>query len=208
MYNRRVQYALDHFIEENYFLPMENSYNLKEEKEVGKSRLKVTVANDNLCIFNFDDKHKCNFLKRDKSIGLQKSVDHVLFEQRSENWRLHLIEMKSSVGFKTWNWEIKPKVRTGYLNSLAIAEFLGIKITDVIAYTTYENERFNAEENKANPRAMMPQLGMAARNPVKDEWEKDQMFLELGEEIMIPHKRIKMRKNEETGVMEGALKIE
>ena len=77
MYSRRVQYALDYFIEENYFLPMENSYDLKEEKESGKSSLNVTIANDNLCIFDFDRKHKCNFLKKDRNIGLQKSVDHV-----------------------------------------------------------------------------------------------------------------------------------
>lgn len=208
MYSRRVQYALDYFIEENYFLPTENSYDLKEEKESGKSSLNVTIANDNLCIFDFDRKHKCNFLKKDRNIGLQKSVDHVLFERRTENWRLHLIEMKSSVGFKTWLLGIKPKVRTGYLNSLAIAEFLGIKITDVIAYTTYENEKFNKAESKANPRAIIPQLGLPARNPVEDEWDKNQMFLDLGEEIKIPHKKIQMIKNRETGVLEGTLKIE
>ena len=64
MYSRRVQYALDYFIEENYFLPMENSYDLKEEKESGKSSLNVTIANDNLCILILTESINVTFLKR------------------------------------------------------------------------------------------------------------------------------------------------
>ena len=33
-------------------------------------------------------------------------------------------DMKSSVGYKTWREAIKPKVRTSFLNALAIADFL------------------------------------------------------------------------------------
>ena len=207
MYNERIQYALDNFIQSQYFMPMNNSYHLKEEKESGKSDLSVTISNDNLCIYDFDSKKKCGFVRPEKTIGMNKSVDLVLFEKREEGWRVHLIEMKSSVGCKTWREGIKPKVRTSYLTSLAIGEFLGIKIVDAIAYTTYENEKFEKTENEANPRAMMPQLGMAARDPVTDEWEKDRIYLNLGKELLISHKRIKMTKNEITGILEGALQI-
>lgn len=207
MYTKRVQYAIDNFIMEQYFWDMRHNYHLKEEKDSGKSDLDVTIKNDNLCIYNFDDKKKCNFLRPDKKRGMQKSVDHILFEQVDDGWRLHLIEMKSSVGYNTWLESIKPKVRTSYLTSLAIADFLGIKIIDIVAYTTYDEEKFSANSNKTNPRAFVPSLGKKARDPVKDEWEKDQLFLELGEEFKIVHKRIKMNKDERTGVLLGKLVI-
>lgn len=208
MYNNRIQYALDNFIMDQYFLPMNHHYHLREEKDSGKSDLSVVIKNDNLCIYDFDNKKKCNFLRIEKKTGMQKSVDHILFEKGLDNWRLHLIEMKSSVGRKTWQEAIKPKVRTSYLTALAIAEFLGIRVFDAVAYTTYENERFDGIEKGANPRAMIPHLGIAARNPVTDEWEKDQMFLNLGKELRIPHKKIQMSKNKATGILEGALVIE
>lgn len=207
MLTERVQFAINNFIMDQYFLDMQHNYHLKEEKDSGKSDLDVTINSDNLCIYNFDDKKKCNFLKPDKKHGMQKSVDHILFEQINNGWRLHLIEMKSSVGYNTWLESIKPKVRTSYLTSLAIAEFLGIKITDIIAYTTYDEEKFSANSNKANPRAFVPLLGKKARDPMKDEWEKDQLFLELGEDFKIVHKRIKMNKDEKTGVLLGKLVI-
>lgn len=119
-----------------------------------------------------------------------------------------MIEMKSGVGCKTWRESIKPKVRTSYFTALAIAGFLGIRVSDAMAYTTYEEERFGDINNGTNPRTMMPSLGLPTRNPVTDEWEKDQMFLNVGEEMRIPHRKIRMTKNGMTGVLEGNLVIE
>lgn len=191
MYNQRIQYALQNFIEDKYFLPMDYTYHLKEERDSGKSDLNVKIKNPNLCIFDFDNKKKCNFLRTDKKIGMQKSVDHILFENDSDIWRLHLIEMKSSVGYKTWAESIKPKVRTSYLTALAIADFLGIQIKDVVAYTTYEMEQFSTSQNLENPKAKVPLLGMVARNALEDEWNKDCMYLKLGAEKRIQHKKYK-----------------
>lgn len=207
MYTERVQYAIDNFIMDDYFLEMQHNYHLKEEEDSGKSDLDVIIENDNLCIYNFDNKKKCSFLKPEKKTGMQKSVDHILFEKIDDGWCLHLIEMKSSVGHKTWLESIKPKVRTSYLTSLAIADFLGIKISDVVAYTTYYEDKFSDNSNKTNPRTFVPPLGKKARNPVKDEWENNQMFLELGEELRLVHKRIKMNKDEQSGVLLGSLEI-
>lgn len=207
MYNKRIQFAIDNFIMEQFFLPMNSIYHLKEERESGKSDLNVTIKNTNLCIYDFDNKKKCGFLRTEKKFGMQKSVDHILFEEYSNDWRVHLIEMKSGVGYKTWLESIKPKVRTSYFTALAIADFLGIQIKEVIAYTTYEDEHFLGAQNAANPKAMFPALGMVARNPFEDEWNRDCMYINLGEEKKIPHKRIQMVKNVSTGVLEGSLII-
>lgn len=206
MYQTRIQYALDNFIMDQYFLPMSNFYLLKEEKDSGKSDLKLSINNDNLCIYDFDNKKKCAFLRTEKKYGMQKSVDHIIFENCSDEWKLHLIEMKSGVGYKTWLESIKPKVRTSYFTALAIADFMGIHIplSNVQAYTTYEIDKFSHE---ANTRSRVSPLGYAARDPKTDEWEKGRMFLQIGEEIVIPHTKIQMTKNPETGVLEGSLDL-
>lgn len=208
MYDTRIQYALDHFILQDYFMSMEHLYHLKEEADSGKSDLKVTVERDNLCIYDFDHKKKCSFLREDSKFGMQKSVDHILFENDIKSWRLHLIEMKSTVGYRVWRQAIKPKIRTSYLTSLAIAEFLGIKIGEVVAYTTYESEKFDDAENSANPRVVFPVLGDAAYNPLEDEWKKERMILNIGKKIIIPHKKIQMIRNTQTGILEGSLLLQ
>ena len=43
MYTERVQYAIDNFIMDDYFLEMQKNYHLKEEKDSGKSDLDVTI---------------------------------------------------------------------------------------------------------------------------------------------------------------------
>lgn len=205
MYDTKVKFALDQFIQENYFLSMKNQYHLKEEQDSGKSDLTLNISNDNLCIYNFDGKGKCNFLRPEKQYGMQKSVDHVLFEKHTAGWRLHLIEMKSSVGYRKW-LEIKLKMRTSYFTALAIADFLGIEFQETVAYTTYENEKFLVDQG-TNPRAMMPQLGNVARDPFHDEWKKNRIILNVGEELILTHKEILMTRNAATGVLEGALTV-
>lgn len=169
MQETRVMFALENFIAENYFLKMDRVYHLKEEKESGKSDLTLMVSNENLCIYDFDNKGKCQFLRTDRKSGMQKSVDHIIFERCQADWKLHLIEMKSGVGYKTWIESIKPKVRTSYFTALAIADFLGIRIREAVAYTTYENDRFGDMNRLADPRTLVPLLGQPARDANRDE---------------------------------------
>ena len=207
MHDTRVKFALENFIAEDYFLKMSNLYHLREEQDSGKSDLTLMISNDNLCVYDFDHKGKCNFLRTDKKSGMKKSVDHIIFEKDSDSWKLHLIEMKSGVGYKTWLESIKPKVRTSYFTAFAIADFLGIKIRDTIAYTTYESDKFDDSSNYTNLRALVPPLGFVARDANKDEWKKDRIILNVDGELIIPHMKIQMRRNTSTGVLEGKLVI-
>ena len=207
MQETRIKFALDNFIVENYFLKTSNLYHLKEERDSGKSDLTLEIANENLCIYDFDNKGKCQFLRTDKKLGMQKSVDHIIFEKCQDGWRLHLIEMKSGVGYKTWFESIKPKVRTSYFTALAIADFLGIRIRDAIAYTTYENDKFGDVNNLVNSRTLVPLLGQAARDANRDEWQKDRIILNVDGEFVITHKKIQMQRNPVTGVLEGQLTL-
>ncbi len=86
-------------------------------------------------------------------------------------WELHIFEMKTSVGFKTWN-DIKYKLRSSYLSIRAIAVYLGITIRDDnTAYTTYENDKKMAIANMTDPKVTLPRAGGKAIDVKKDEWD-------------------------------------
>ena len=116
--------------------------------------------------------------------------------------------MKSGVGYKTWTESIKPKVRTSYFTALAIADFLGIQVQEALAYTTYENDKFDDISNLTNPRTLVPLLGRPAWDANKDEWKKDRIILNVDGEFAIIHRRIQMKRNPHSGVLEGKLTIE
>ena len=48
MIEERIQYGIDNFLEDNFFLPFSNSYCLEEKSETGRSKLHVDVQGDNL----------------------------------------------------------------------------------------------------------------------------------------------------------------
>lgn len=48
MYNKRINFAIENFIEEKYFEPMDSNYLLKEEDDSGKSELNVQIDKENL----------------------------------------------------------------------------------------------------------------------------------------------------------------
>lgn len=205
MYNSRIKFAMDNFIVEDYFLPMKKVYELKETADSGKSNLTVRIDKENICIEDYDNQKKCTFVREEKKYCMKKSVDHVILINDGEKWILHLIEMKSSVGNKTWI-EIKGKFRASFLNMKAICEFLGISISHVCTYTTFENELFNSGKNMADPKALLPMLGEKAIDMKRDEWDKNIVVLNFGEKEVFRHMPLKMYRDP-SGELIGELSI-
>lgn len=205
MYNNRITFGIDNFIEKDYFLPMENYYELKETIKQGESLLKLTVEGDNICVERFDDKKRCGFLRNEKKLGMQKCIDHFVLKRSDDFWDLYMIEMKTSVGDKTWK-EIKAKMRSSLLNIKALSEFLGITIEKTYAYTTYEKEAFTKPEDTSNPKALVTPIGEKAINFKRDEWDKNIIKIKIDEYIIFPHKSIKMDRDSK-GVLQGTLTI-
>ncbi len=54
MYDRRIQFAMDNFIEDQYFQQMKNIYELKETAESGRSILALQVEGINICVEAYD----------------------------------------------------------------------------------------------------------------------------------------------------------
>ena len=208
MYDQRVAYAIDNFIEESFFSANQGFYLLTEEEESGKTELKVDIDEANLCIADFDHKPKCSFLRNDKKSGMQKSSDHVIFYRKDDKWKLCIIEMKTTIGVETWK-EVKRKTRATYINCIALAAVLGIliDIENVDVYTTYANEKFYSMEDTTNPMTYKPLLGQKKYDLKKEEWDKNQIRVNLGEYVFLHHCPIRTCKNAESGILEGFLKL-
>lgn len=175
----RISYALNNFLNHNKFPYDSNSstYELLETAEEGKSRLFVHVGTtENICIKNYDDPKKFpkwGILNNSKKLHLSKCVDHFIFKRNQLGiWELHIFEMKTSVGFETWNY-VKYKLRASYLSIKAIAVYLGITIRDdnITAYTTYENDEKMTIANMNDPKVILPRVGGKAIDVKKDEWD-------------------------------------
>lgn len=203
MYNSRIQYAIDNFIEEDYFLPMNSSYQLKETVLIPESVLTLYVDGENICVEEYDKKKRCNFLR--SSCGMQKCIDHFVLKSNGDNWDLYMIEMKTSVGNNTWN-DIKAKIRSSLLNIRALCEFLGITVNEIYTYTTYERDCFNSLKDTADPKTMLPQFGEKAINFKRDEWDKGVINITIDTMVTLPHAAIKMERNED-GELIGSLAI-
>ena len=170
----RINYALKNFLNDNFRYDSDSStYELLELADEGKSRLTVHVGTtENICVKNYDKFPKWGIINNSKKLHLSKCVDHFIFKQNQlGTWELHIFEMKTSVGFKTWN-EIKYKLRPSYLSIKTIAIYLGIPIKDenIIIHTTYEHDCMEIK-NMDTPRIAMPSIGGKAIDVKKNEWD-------------------------------------
>lgn len=210
MYSNRIQYAIDNFIKNDYFLKMQNEYYLEEKSKDGESILHLTVDGENICVEDFDNQSrgKCNFFKESKAQGLKKCMDHFILKRNGEKWDLHMIEMKTSVGHSTWS-DIKHKNRASYFNIKALCVVLGIDIDKVYSYTTFENEKFESLEYSANPKAFVPQLGKKPINFKLDEWDKNIIKIPMDDKdeiIVFTHTAIKMIRDDKN-VLKGNFEL-
>lgn len=177
---------------------------LEEKEDDGKSELQVhLISKENLCIKNVDKKHtEIHFFNEGKSMF--KRVDHIIYENLSENnWKLHLIEMKSSVGFEKWI-EIKGKFRASYLLAQGIASMLEMNIAETCLYTTYERVDLK-QPSSTMPTGRRPLVGVPQIKPV-EEWSGGKCGLNFGVRMAFQHTPVQMIRNEDK-ILTGTLTI-
>ncbi len=207
MIEKRVQYGIDNFLEEKFFLPSQSSYCLEEKSDSGRTELQVEIKGENLCSEDYDNKGKCNFLRRDSKFKLQRSVDHILIQKKEDKWILHLIEMKSKVNNKKWQ-EIKEKIRASYFNVCALEKVLGIQIDEIKTYTTYERSEFWDTKKGADPKVIVAPLGKPMMPEPKLEWENNRISVDIGEIVQLQHCAVKMQRTEDGSKLTGRLSID
>ena len=211
MLEERVLFALDNFLIPNYFIETNSYYELIEEDKNGKSLLKLQVGTeDNLCMQHYDSSKvkKCNFIRDGKEFHMRNFIDHFILRKYNNFWELHMIEMKTTVGFRTW-FDIKYKMRASYLNIKALAVFLGISLQDdnIFAYTTYEKENFDIKSMDSQ-RILVPKVGNRAINHKKDEWDAGFITIPIipsdnSTFVKLKHKKIKMNRSDDGKQLEG-----
>ncbi|RKQ22479.1 MULTISPECIES: hypothetical protein [Clostridia] len=194
--NQKRKYIIDNLFVDNFIEFESRIIYLEEKEDSGKSLLEIQLNKDgNLSIKNVDMKNtRMYYFKSDKVFSMNKRVDHIIFEYVSENdWKLHLIEMKSSVGRKKWN-EIKGKFRASYLLAQGIAAMLELNIVSTHMYTSYEKVQLEVSDTLPSERRM--RIGEHYVKP-EEEWEGDKFALNFGERLTFEHIPIQMTRNEE-----------
>lgn len=178
---------------------------LEEIEASGRTKLTVQIdSQNNYCIKNPDNNGMTHigFFKKEKECSMQKRVDYIIFEKKEDElWVIHLIEMKTTVGEKTWGGE-KGKFRASLLLSKGIASMLGMSIKDVKMYTTYEKVDLSCDVHAPTARR-----GHVGKKMVRaeDEWSGKDFGLNFGERIKFQHIPIKMEESE--GVLCGTVHI-
>ena len=209
----RVAYALKNFFTDKFtYEANQLFYELLETDKYGKSKLLVNVSgSENICVKNFDDTSKWGIINGNKKLSLNKCVDHFIFQKNSEGfWELHVFEMKTTVGFRTWQ-NIQYKMRPSYLRIKALAIYLGIPITDanITVYTTYEQDKFTSQP-------YLPKLGYRVFDVKSEEWDADciRVPMIVSEDnpfdfktfIPLHHKKIKMQRSNDD-ILEGEISL-
>lgn len=190
------QFIIDELMVANFIEDSANVIQLEETEDTGKSQLNFQmISNKNLIIKNVDKKHtEIYFFQDTKLKSMFKRVDHIIFENVSDNnWNLHLIEMKSSVGNEKWI-EVKGKFRASYLLSQGIAAMLEMNIIETYMYTTYEKVYFSFSETMPSARRL--RLGEKLVSP-QNEWSGSNFGLNFGTTVKFIHKPIQMHRNEQ-----------
>ncbi|MCI8929040.1 MAG: hypothetical protein HFI96_15390 [Lachnospiraceae bacterium] len=205
MENTKREFIIKELMAPDFIQIRGNEVDLEEYEETGRSKLKVCLpSKENLCIANVDGKKTdMLFFQNDRAKSMYKRVDHIIFEHLdSRRWRLHLIEMKSSVGEEKWI-EIKGKFRASYLLAQAIAGMLELTVSDVVMYTAFEKVRFNPPDTM--PVARRVRTGIPAVR-MEQEWRGENFGLNFGERISFIHLPVQMERNRE-GTLEGNLTV-
>lgn len=191
--DKNRNYIIKELMKEGFIVPKSRDIRLLELEDTGKSELTMHLMSEyNLCIENADkQKTEMHFFQTDAKKSLYKRVDHMIFSRQSEDeWKLYLIEMKSSVGRRKWG-EVKGKFRSSYLLGLAIAGMLELKLSETVMYTTYEKVAFHPPDTMPSARRMP--LGRASVS-MEEEWHGGRFSLNLGERIYFKHIPVQMQK--------------
>mgnify|MGYP003302493009 CR=1 FL=1 len=195
------EFIINDLMVENFIEYETDMIYLEETEDTGRSHLDFKVISDrNLVIKNVDKQNTdLLFFRNEKKFSMFKRVDHIIFENLSGNdWKLHLIEMKSNVLVKRWS-EIKGKFRASYLLAQGLAAMLEMNLVEICMYTTYE--KVNLVPPATMPTGRRLPLGETYIKP-KDEWDSGEVILNFNRKISFSHNPIQMQRNEE-GILTG-----
>lgn len=178
----RVQYALDNFLNPEFFDSQKECYELLELEEQGKARIILNVGTtDNICVKNYDKMPNCKILRQESRFHMGKRIDHFVLRKNADIWELHMIEIKKSVKTDVWQ-NVKIQMGVSYLKIKALLTFLGISIENenVFVYTAYgEDKMTDNNSSSAGVTTKTFKTGEPLMNPKTDEWDAGFIYIPL-----------------------------
>lgn len=203
MFQDDVQKRLDLFVVGTN-QPVQISDKLFHLTEKGQGEADLTVSLLAPCILFCDLEHKkLQYFKN------KHCADYVIFEFVTSGWRIHIFELKRSVGVDEWK-TIKNQFAGALQNALALAGVLGIQtdIRELALYTVYRNDKLNDAANPGKLRYQMHMNGSQAKTPDCQDWNEKRIVLDFTEDISAEHHKVKLDIENGTGECELATALE
>lgn len=192
MFPGELQKRLD-LLDSHLIVISDSQIHIDEKREQGRADLTLNLQNPCILFMGLEE-HRLGYFKN------KKCADHVMFEQKENDWILHIFEMKRSVGEKEWK-KIKEQFRGAIQNALALAGFLDITIdlNRVCVYSVYRNDKLNDVSNPVKLRYQMHD-----REPRKwaedcRDWNEDRIRLDFLNIERFRHNKIPLDVAEGTG---------
>jgi hypothetical protein len=158
-----------------------SKFTLEEKEPEGKAKVYLYLSNDSI-FFNQADNMRFNWIKE------QKCADHIVFEHCGESYILHIFELKTTIKIQEW-LHIQKQFKGACLRALAIAGFLNIKISDVIVYSCYREERISGIQKPIVYRTA--NIDKNTRNAMSS-WNEDSLRLDIFNGIVCKNKKIEL----------------
>jgi hypothetical protein len=168
-------------ISDKYFERSDKQFILEEKKVGGQAKIDLYLSNDSI------------FLKEMEKVGfdwikVRKCADHIVFECSDKNYILHIFEIKMTVNKPRW-LEIQEQFKGAYLRAMAIAGTLNIKISDVIVYSCYRDDKTSHNFDAIVSRTA--NIDKNTRNAISS-WNEDILCLDIFDGIVCKNKKIKL----------------
>ena|GEM_PF-1729027 len=196
----RVQYALDNFLNPEFFDSQKETYELTENEQSGAAKISLNIGTtDNICVKHYDSIDAWKILREEKNFHMRKSIDHVVLKKNTSGiWELHMFEIKKTIHLSSWR-DVKNQMRASYFTIKAFTTFLGIEISNenIFTYTAYANdEKLLTMPNEIST-AKTFKIGQPLIDHKKDEWDANAIYIPLinydGEEIFTKFKHTKIK---------------
>lgn len=163
----------------------DNEVHLTEEGQ-GVADLQVSLTSPGI-LFRKVDEHKLPYLK------IKTCADYLLFENRNDEWFIHIFELKRTVSTEKWN-HIKSQFAGALQNAYALAGVFGkeIDLDKTKTYTVYRNDKVNDVSNPIKTRCNIHEKQRDERIYAQKEWNSDVVEIDFTEKIILEHYKVQL----------------
>jgi hypothetical protein len=152
-----------------------------EKDTAGKAELRLDLRFPSIQ-FKGADKRQWQYLAN------KKCADSIVFQYSNDQWALHIFEIKTTVRHKDWE-TIKKQFDGAFLNALAMAGFLKIRIDRVTMHSCYRYDKLTSPMESAEIKQAL--TNRESREAI-DSWRRPEYRLNYCENILCAHEKTQL----------------